>query len=63
MLKVNYNICDDCCTCISICPESALIYKDNLQINHESCILCGKCVKICPFAALEIENGKGLINE
>lgn len=55
MLTVDYNNCDDCCTCISICPEDSLIFKDKIEVNQDTCILCGKCVRVCPFAALSIK--------
>lgn len=58
MIEIDYNKCDDCCTCISICPEDALIYKSKLEVNNEKCILCGKCVKVCPYASLSIKKVK-----
>lgn len=58
MVIVDHEKCDDCCTCISICPEDALIYKENLKVIKDKCILCGKCVKVCPFGALSIKKVK-----
>lgn len=64
MLTIDYSKCDNCCTCISVCPVNALIYKEKLTIDPEVCILCGKCVKVCPFAALSIQKKeKGKSNE
>ncbi len=58
MIVIDYDKCDDCCTCISICPEDALIYKSRLEVDNEKCILCGKCVKVCPYASLSIKKVK-----
>lgn len=58
MIVVDYKRCDDCCTCISVCPENSIVYKDRLEVDGDSCVLCGKCVKVCPFAALSIKKVK-----
>ena len=47
--------CISCLECISICPETALTYKDNqILIDREKCILCKKCIENCPTNALKI---------
>ncbi len=46
--------CDQCGTCISVCPADALMLTENaLLIDHEACTECLLCVNICPIAALE----------
>jgi ferredoxin len=49
--------CDECGTCISVCPQDAIILDKNLRISADKCTSCGICVKICPFAALSTEKG------
>ncbi|XFA98650.1 glycyl-radical enzyme activating protein [Candidatus Izemoplasma sp. B36] len=47
--------CIACLECISICPEKALTYKDDLiLIDREKCTLCKKCIENCPTNALKI---------
>jgi ferredoxin len=55
MLKVDMKKCDECGSCISVCPSDSLVLTDQLQINHRTCLKCNKCVKICPFGALTME--------
>lgn len=55
MIKIKIEMCDECGTCISICPVNAIILKKNLEINHQWCISCKKCVSICPFNALTLQ--------
>jgi Fe-S-cluster-containing hydrogenase component 2 len=59
MLKVDKKSCDQCASCISICPSDSLVLTDVLKINHQTCLRCGKCVKICPFGALTMEEENG----
>lgn len=55
MLKVDVKSCDQCGSCISVCPSDSLILTDILHINNQTCEKCGKCVKICPFGALTMD--------
>lgn len=49
--------CDQCGTCVAVCPANALMLTESaLVIDHERCTLCALCVNICPFAALEIKH-------
>lgn len=56
MLFVESSICDECGTCISVCPVNALLLTEKLEIDHDCCTQCGTCVNICPFGALSIKN-------
>jgi ferredoxin len=56
MLIVDDSVCDECGTCISVCPTNALLLTENLEIDGERCTQCGICVSICPFGALSIKN-------
>jgi len=53
MTTVNLNLCDECGTCVSVCPKDAIILSDSLAISADKCVSCGVCVKICPFGALK----------
>ena len=54
MLTVNTQLCDQCGTCISVCPSNALLLSQILEIDRNLCTQCQTCVKICPFGALSI---------
>ena len=46
--------CDQCGTCIGVCPADALMLTEHdLIIDREKCTECMLCVRICPLAALE----------
>lgn len=53
-LDNNDFICTGCFVCEYICPQKAIIMKQNNEgffeyfIDKEKCINCGKCVKNCP---------------
>jgi len=55
MLSINANVCDQCATCISVCPSDALVLTDHLEVDVKKCTSCGTCVNICPFGALSIQ--------
>jgi len=57
VIVVDRPVCDECGTCISVCPQNAIALTESLVIDAEKCILCRRCVDICPFGALA-ENGK-----
>lgn len=47
--------CKRCFNCINVCPNSAIIYEDDLiKTNREMCNACGECEKVCYFGAREI---------
>lgn len=46
--------CDQCGTCIAVCPSDALMLGEfKVIVDNNSCTDCGICIKICPIAALE----------
>ncbi|WDV44397.1 4Fe-4S binding protein [Clostridiaceae bacterium M8S5] len=50
--KINH--CNQCGTCIDICPVQA-IYRDKngiVRINKKKCVGCFMCVGYCPEAAM-----------
>ena len=52
MTTVNKELCDECGTCVSVCPKNAIVLTDKPVISTERCVSCGICVSICPFGAL-----------
>lgn len=47
--------CTYCKKCISVCPVSAILSKDNkASIDKNICIGCADCVVACQFKAIEI---------
>ena len=49
--------CDQCGTCIAVCPADALMLSEfKVIVDHDACTECGICVKMCPIAALEVKN-------
>lgn len=56
MVKIDLSICDECGTCISVCPADALLLTQSLTAEAAKCTSCGRCVSTCPFGALALTN-------
>jgi ferredoxin len=54
MLKIDQNLCDQCGTCIAVCPADALALTEQLAVDGLKCTTCGTCVRVCPFGALAV---------
>ena len=54
MVTVDKSQCDSCGTCISVCPENAILLVQDIYIDAQKCISCGACVSVCPFGALQL---------
>lgn len=54
--SINSNKCEDCSTCIEICPMDA-IFENNgyATVDLNRCIGCGVCVTKCPTNAIEMK--------
>jgi caffeyl-CoA reductase-Etf complex subunit CarE len=52
MTVVDTDKCDECGTCISVCPGNALLIGNKLAVSPEKCTSCGICIKVCPFGAI-----------
>ena len=47
--------CIKCRTYVQVCPNSAILYVNNLIItDHNKCKVCGACTEVCPTIAREI---------
>ena len=55
---IDYEKCDECCTCISVCADLAMVYTNKLEIDFERCSRCGRCIRVCPYAALAFDKGQ-----
>ena len=54
--------CIGCRTCIGVCENKALSWKERVILDREKCKLCGKCAGICNSEAIEIA-GKAMTPE
>jgi Fe-S-cluster-containing hydrogenase component 2 len=52
MIDVNLKLCDECATCISVCPVDAIILENHIKVDEGKCISCGNCISVCPMGAL-----------
>lgn len=54
--RIDYDICNNCGTCVTMCVHEALdIKNDRLELDKDLCVRCGLCVTICPKGALEMK--------
>jgi len=61
MIVINKSCCDECGTCIAVCPADAILLEKSLCIDIEKCTECQSCVMVCPFGALA-KQGKGAVS-
>ena len=40
--------------CVKICPQNAIIIKNNTAVITSQCIGCGKCVDACPLSIIRL---------
>jgi len=43
--------CDDCGTCVKLCPVFAIDENNPRKTNKKICISCGRCIVVCPQKA------------
>jgi len=56
--------CIGCKSCLSACPNSALIFESyGIEINRLNCRGCGTCTQTCPSNALELMGKKWTASE
>ncbi len=56
-LKINKDACTMCMSCVSSCPEGALLDNADepiLSFIEKQCVQCGICVQTCPEQALSL---------
>ena len=47
-------LCTRCGTCVSVCPNDAIVLDDAIRIDEEKCSGCGACVPRCRFDAIRL---------
>lgn len=47
-------LCTRCGTCVSVCPNDAIVMNDAVRIDEEKCSGCGACVPRCRFDAIRL---------
>lgn len=43
--------CNECKTCVKLCPSQAISEKNPRKTKSENCIACGRCIVVCPQGA------------
>lgn len=59
--RVNEADCIACHDCVSACPHSVMVIKDNDM--PAKCILCGECAAVCPRGAIQISTKENMPGE
>ena len=54
MVYIDRSNCDECGTCVCVCPENALTLAESLVVDEQRCTECCRCIDICPFGALHL---------
>ena len=54
-IKIIFDLCTGCGSCISTCPFGTLNIVDNKALVCGKCSFCGACVEACPVGAIVIE--------
>ncbi|MDV7186059.1 EFR1 family ferrodoxin [Lutibacter sp. TH_r2] len=54
--ETNNAICNQCGTCVDVCPTNAITIEDTVITNGELCTWCCACVKYCPHEARIFSN-------
>ncbi len=53
MVVINNKRCDECGTCVGVCPKGVLLLKKSgLIVDEQVCTGCSLCITICPVAAI-----------
>ena len=64
MIFVNIDFCNGCGECVSVCPNSAMILKNNHAfIDQELCQECEACVDSCPQGAILVAESAPIDSE
>ncbi|WP_254656624.1 ATP-binding protein [Leisingera sp. JC1] len=62
-VSLNEDLCNNCNSCVWVCPSEALSLTENggaLSFVESLCTQCGLCVSICPQRALSMAPGMDL---
>jgi len=67
LIEVDGESCFNCGACVSLCPVSAIIFREDFSVvfDEQNCIgsPCGLCVDACPARAIRLveQHSSGLI--
>jgi NAD-dependent dihydropyrimidine dehydrogenase PreA subunit len=67
LIEIDRERCIDCGACFSLCPVSAIAFKEDFSVvfHEQKCIgsPCGLCVDACPARAIRLveQHSSGLI--
>jgi energy-converting hydrogenase A subunit Q len=57
MIRIDHTVCDQCGTCVGVCPTDALTIRLKvLEVDNERCTGCLLCTRVCPVEALGDDN-------
>jgi anaerobic carbon-monoxide dehydrogenase iron sulfur subunit len=58
--KININVCNQCGTCIDICPTGAISRSKTgaVLIDRKKCVGCYACVEYCPTKSMRVVEGE-----
>lgn len=55
---IRNNTCRKCMNCYNICPENAIIIKDEFPfVRQRKCIACFCCIEVCPYDSIPLKQG------
>ena len=53
--EINREKCLRCGACVSVCPELALILREEGIVHDgDRCTLCGICERVCPIRSITV---------
>ena len=56
-IKIDYEKCTVCLSCINDCPNSYLfLEEDTVKTHDDGCMECGHCYAVCPTNAIQMIN-------
>lgn len=60
-VKLFYDKCIGCGTCIEVCPHGVLSMNDKTAVivDSDKCMECGACMTNCAFGAIRVDKGVG----
>lgn len=48
IIQTGDRMCDNCGTCVKMCPTQAISEKNPRKTNKDLCISCARCIAVCP---------------
>ena len=51
-MTVDSDLCNNCGTCMRVCPAKAVVKKDKHEITTKDCLVCMECSRSCKQEAI-----------